>query len=131
MDGLHHTRGGSGLNAGWRGKVHDGDERRTDTWVRSDIPASDVVVYKVSVIGIADAGRASSAAHGLARTGRPAERRGGCRGHNTSLLRSVPDAATPTSDGGHANGDVVERDIAAPHVLHVEGAAICGTPIRS
>jgi hypothetical protein len=44
---------------------------------------------------------------------------------------SAPGAATLTANGGHANGDVVERDTSTPHTLHIEGSAICGTPIRS
>lgn len=35
------------------------------------------------------------------------------------------------ADGGRANGDVVERDQAHPHTLHIEGAVRCGAPIRS
>jgi hypothetical protein len=40
-------------------------------------------------------------------------------------------AATLTSNGGNAKADVVEKDAAPPHMLHVEGGAVCGTPIRS
>jgi type V secretory pathway adhesin AidA len=44
---------------------------------------------------------------------------------------SVGRSATLTSNGGHANGDVVERNTTHTHTLHIEGDAICGTPRRS
>ncbi|MEY2433423.1 MAG: hypothetical protein QOC92_3148 [Acidimicrobiaceae bacterium] len=37
--------------------------------------------------------------------------------------------ATLTGQGAHASGDAVEQDAAPPHTLHVEGDAVCGTPI--
>ncbi len=40
-------------------------------------------------------------------------------------------SATLTSNGGHANGEVVEQRVASPHTLHIEGQARCGTPIGS
>ena len=40
-------------------------------------------------------------------------------------------AATLGREGGRAGGDVVERDSARPHTLHIEGTVRCGTPIRS
>ena len=39
-------------------------------------------------------------------------------------------ASVITGDGGRANGDVVEKDATPPHALHVEGEAVCGTPVR-
>jgi hypothetical protein len=46
---------------------------------------------------------------------------------------SLPGSATLTPEGGHADGDVVERDAdtTPPHTLHVEGTVTCGTPIRA
>ena len=38
--------------------------------------------------------------------------------------------ASITTTGGHADGDVVEKDATPPHTLHVEGDAVCGTPLR-
>ena len=38
--------------------------------------------------------------------------------------------ASITATGGHADGDVVEKDAAPPHTLHIEGDAVCGTPTR-
>jgi hypothetical protein len=43
---------------------------------------------------------------------------------------SVPGSATLNANGAHANGDAVEKNSTAPHSLHVDGDAACGTPIR-
>jgi hypothetical protein len=36
-------------------------------------------------------------------------------------------SATPTSTGGHANGDAVEKNTSPPHTIHVEGDVTCGS----
>jgi hypothetical protein len=40
------------------------------------------------------------------------------------------DGVTLTPQGGTVNGDAVEQDSQAPHTLHVQGDATCGTPLR-
>jgi hypothetical protein len=44
---------------------------------------------------------------------------------------SAPGSATLSANGGHADGDALDEDATSPYRLHVEGDAVCGTPIRS
>jgi hypothetical protein len=37
---------------------------------------------------------------------------------------------TITANGGRADGDVVEQSATPPHTVHIQGDAVCGTPIR-
>ena len=85
---------------------------------------------EVIVLGVARAGDTkvgllvsiTSQGLGLEEEVRPSGQR---RYGGTSLA-----GATITTTGGHANGDVVEKDATPPHTLHIEGDAVCGTPLR-
>jgi hypothetical protein len=55
----------------------------------------------------------------------------GARYYTATPAPATAPAATLDADGGHADGDVAERDNPRPHTLHVEGSVRCGTPIRS
>jgi hypothetical protein len=87
--------------------------------------------HQITVIGIADVSGAkallmvSLGPDGLLNSEEVA------RGTAPRYYASVSSAATLTSNGGHADGDVVERDAATAHILHIAGTATCGTPIRS
>jgi hypothetical protein len=86
---------------------------------------------QVTVIGVADAGdREVLLMISLSPTDGVSVEEAPTSGRPRSYA-SVPGSASLTADGGHADGDAVEKDSTSPHRLHVDGDAVCGTPIRS
>jgi hypothetical protein len=41
-----------------------------------------------------------------------------------------PSPATLSGNGAFASGDASEQNATTPHTLHVEGGAVCGTPVN-
>jgi hypothetical protein len=50
-------------------------------------------------------------------------------GENKTAYKSPPGTATLTDNGARVNGDAAEQGVPTPRVLHVEGEAVCGTPV--